>query len=87
MSRLHTRCGESVGVNRHSTSLRFPFAHLVNKRRKVVKWPGNDSHSEQPVTRRLLSWFGGGFCRLHGLFEWNLLALRIHPVNVKRCIG
>ena len=48
---------------------------------------GTDTQCEQHVTRRLLSWFGSSFCRLHGLFEWNLLALRIHPVNVKRSIG
>jgi len=77
---LYTSAGAKDGA-------RHPVAYLANEKLKVVIRPGSDSDPEQPVTRRLLSWFGGGFCRLHGLFEWNLLALRIHPVNVKRCIG
>lgn len=30
--------------NRLSTSLRFPFAHLANKRRKVAQSPGFDNY-------------------------------------------
>jgi len=33
----------SLLINRHSTSLRFPFACLANKRRKVAITPVSDS--------------------------------------------
>ena len=41
-----------------STSLRFPFAYLTNKRRKVVTWPGFNSSG--------IRCWSGVKCRLFG---------------------
>lgn len=42
-----------VVVNCHGTSVRFPFASLANKRRKVVITPVNNSH--RAPTLRVMS--------------------------------